>query len=59
MSLHPWLKKMTITLFGHPARARKMAIIHALGAVWFSLGVDAEDERNGFAPICTFRLRVE
>ena len=59
MSLHPRLKKMTITLLGHPMRAGKMTVIHTLGAVRFFLCIDSKDEGYRFAPVRAFRLRVE
>ena len=43
-----------IALFGHPARAFQMAVMHSAGAIGINVGIQAKDDRRNVAP---FRAR--
>jgi hypothetical protein len=58
-SLHPRLAKVAITVLGHPACARQMAVVDALRALRIGVSIKAEDDLDHLAPVGAFLGRVE
>ncbi len=51
--------ELTVSVLTHPAGPREVAPVHAIGALGFLSGIDAEQDCDGLAPIRAVRFRVE
>ena len=49
--LHSRLKEMPIAFLGHPACTSEMAVMHNLRALGLFVGIEAEDDGDGLAPV--------
>ena len=57
--VHARLKKVTVAFLGHPACTSEMAVMHNLRALGLFVGIEAEDDGDGLAPVGTFGLSIE
>ena len=53
------LEKMSIARPGHPAGPCEMAFVNHFRAFRFLRGVDAKNDRNRLAPVCTLSFRIQ
>lgn len=60
---HVWMsglaRELSVSVLTHPVSSGQMAAVHAIGAFGFLAGVDAEEQRDGFAPVGAVSFRVE
>lgn len=59
VSISGLARELPVAVLTHPTGTGEMAAVHAIGALRFPAGVDAEQERHGFAPIGGVGFRVE
>lgn len=52
-------RELTVTVFTHPPGPGEVAAVHAIGALGFLAGIDAEQDRDRFAPIGAVGFCVE
>src|SRR3546814_3748925 len=57
--LHSRLKKMTVAFLGHPACTSEMAVMHNLRALGLFVGIEAEDDGDGLAPVSPLGRCIE
>ena len=50
---------MLVTVLGHPARPRQMAVMDLAGAIGLGVGIQAEDDACHLSPISSFIIRIK
>lgn len=59
MRMSGFARELTVSVLTHPPGPGQVAVVHAIGALGFLAGVDAEQERDGFAPIGAVGFGIE
>ncbi|BBB13970.1 hypothetical protein SPYCA_3228 [Sphingopyxis sp. FD7] len=49
-----FIKKMLVTVCGHPARPRQMVVMDLAGTIRLGVGIEAEDNARHLAPVSSF-----
>ena len=52
-------KKVTVSFFGHPMCTSEMAVMHDSRALRFFVGIEAEDDGDGLAPVGALGLSIK
>ena len=57
--MHARFEEIPIAFISHPVCACEMTIVHELGALRMLVGIEAENDRDGLAPIRAFGLGIQ